>query len=100
MTWAVPDWWAFLLLALAAYRVWRLLAHDTILDPVRRRLLTPDDETGKRWEFISCPYCLGAWVTAAWWLAWLIWPHGSLVVAAPFALSAVVALVAVNGERD
>lgn len=99
MTWAVPDWWTVALLSLAAYRVFRLLAHDTILDPLRRRIL-------KRWpserfaEFMDCPYCLGAHVAVLWWLAWVWQPHWTLVVALPFAISAVVALVAVNLDPD
>ncbi|MES2179862.1 MAG: DUF1360 domain-containing protein [Gemmatimonadota bacterium] len=90
MTWAIPNWWAFLLLVLAAYRTWRLLALDTITDPIRHRFVRAESKTE---EFLQCPYCFGFWVTLAWWLAWVAWPHWSLVVATPFALSAVVALI-------
>lgn len=97
MTWAVPSWWPFLLLALAAWRIWRLLAHDTILDPVRQRIVRPES---KQEEFLQCPFCAGFWVALAWWVLWCAWPHWALVVAVPFALSAVLALVAVNGDQD
>jgi hypothetical protein len=96
VTWAIPSWWTFLLLALAAWRIWRLLAYDTILDPIRTRLV----RTEKQETFLQCPFCVGFWVALAWWVLWCAWPHWTLVVAVPFALSAVVALVAVNGDPD
>lgn len=97
----VPQWYALVLLALGAWRVWRLIALDDITDKPRRYI------TGLGWnwkeghsppkgyrerlaDFIQCPYCLGFWVALAWWGAWQAWPHGTLVVAAPFAISAVV----------
>ena len=97
MTWAVPNWYALVLLALAAYRIWRLLAHDTILDPLRHLLVRAES---KQEEFLQCPFCLGFWVALAWWLAWVAWPHWTLVVAVPFALSALVALVATHDGTD
>lgn len=97
MTWAVPAGWPFLLLALAAWRTFRLIAEDTILDRPRARLLRamPKGE-----EFVTCPFCLGAHVAIAWWLLWVFSAHWTLVAAAPFALSAVVALVAVNLDTE
>lgn len=85
----IPAWWPFLLLALAAFRTWRLIAEDTILDGLRERL-----PIGL--NFVRCPWCAGFWVSLAWWLAWVAWPHGSLVVAVPFAISAVLGLMAAN----
>lgn len=98
----VPSLWAFLLLALASYRTWHLLAEDTILDRPRRALLrlgdwrtagdpVPDTYRTDLGEFIRCPWCLGFWIATAWWAAWLVWDD-TLVVAVPFALSAVLAL--------
>jgi len=102
----VPSWWEFLLLALAAFRVWRLLAEVTILDKPRRKLLrlSPEweeegDDPGpgyrKTWgEFFICPWCLGFWIALAWWGAWLFWPHAATLLAVPWAISAFVGLVA------
>lgn len=85
----IPSPWEAALIALAAYRLWRLIAEDEITDPLRDRLL------GNEWasKLVECPWCLGAWVTAGWWGAWWAWPD-ALVVAVPFALSAAVGLVA------
>jgi Protein of unknown function (DUF1360) len=107
----VPDWWAALLLAAAAFRVWRLLAYDSILDRPRAWVVG-SHVTGDRYlatsgreeirevkrpkfaEFVQCPWCFGFWIALAWWAAWLAAPHWTLVAAAPFALSAAVGLLA------
>lgn len=88
----VPDWWQFVLLTLAAYRVWRLGAWDKVTERWRFRLVR-FNRLGYRAglaEFMQCPWCLGFWIVLAWWAAWLAWPHGTLVAAAPFALSTAV----------
>jgi hypothetical protein len=89
VTWQTPDWWTFALLMLAAYRLWRLLAFDVILNKIRDRIV-PD----KSRDFLECPYCAGAWIVICWWLAWIAWPHWTSIVAVPFALSAVVGVFA------
>ena len=97
---SIPDWYEAALLALAAWRIFQLIAFDSILDGPRRYVT----RLGKQWEkegdavpkeyrekwglFLTCPYCLGFWITLAWWGAWQIWPHGTLVAAALFALHA------------
>ncbi len=97
MNWDVPTWWAFLLLALAAFRVWRLLAEDAILDRPREWAL---HKLPKGEEFLVCPWCAGFWISVLWWLAWVAWPRWTLVVAAPFAINAIVGLTAANLDRD
>ena len=101
----IPDWYVLILLALASYRTWRLLAEDDILDRPRNALLRLDpkwrkegDPTGSDYRetlgnFISCPWCLGFWIVIAWWAAWQIWEFGTEVVAVPMALSALVPLI-------
>lgn len=85
----VPSWWEVALLAGGAYRLWRLVAFDVILEPFRG-VVGVRQALG---EFVGCPWCLGFWITLAWWLAWQAWPHGTLVVAAPLAMSLAVGLV-------
>jgi Protein of unknown function (DUF1360) len=81
------DWYALILLALAAFRVWRLLAVDMVLDGPRERL-------PKSWAwFVDCPWCLGFWVSLGWWAGYQLWPHAALVVAVPFAVSTLVGLL-------
>lgn len=99
---SVPDWWEALLLALAAWRMWYLVAEDDLTERPRRYVTRLDprwekegDPTGDEYRvalgnFLGCPYCLGAWLALAWWGAWQIWPQETLVTATPFVLSALV----------
>lgn len=82
-----PTGWEFLLLALAAWRTWMLLAADTILDPLRDRLL-PGRPRLLSW--LECPYCAGFWTAAAWAAAYWAAGDWALAAATPFALSAAV----------
>ena len=96
----VPNWWSATLLALAAWRLFHLLAHDDILDTPRRYVLRLNktwkqegDATGEKYRekwalFLVCPYCAGFWIALAWWAAWQVWPHATLVAASVFAINA------------
>lgn len=102
----VPDWWSLLLLTAATFRIYRLIAEDTILDGPRKHLLNlvgwdPDvDDTppeGYREKiglFITCPWCLGFWLSLGFWTAWWYEPHWTLVVCVPLTISSLVGLVA------
>jgi hypothetical protein len=105
-----PGWYALLLIALAAMRTTRLAGWDTISAGLRRRVTGwTDDGTWTRptapraarigsamQAWLHCPWCAGAWHAAGWWAAWSAWPGGTLVVAAPFAISMIVGLVVAN----
>ena len=101
----MPDALQVVLLALAAWRVWHLIAEDTILDKPRRYVTRlgdwqeegdayPDDHRFGLREFIECPFCMGFWVSLAWVGFFAAWDTGATWAALPFALNAVV--VAVN----
>ena len=80
----MPSPFEALLLALAAWRVWHLLAHDDLTEPVRRHVT---DGRDKLLEFIQCPYCLAAWVAGAWVVAFAVWPEGTMWAALVFAVA-------------
>ena len=88
----VPSWWGLALLGLAAYRTWRLLAEDSILDKPRLRLYQRIRKESFV-DFLECPWCSGAWCAIAWYMLW--WWEGNtvLAIASIFALSAVVGLI-------
>jgi uncharacterized protein DUF1360 len=100
----VPSWWSFLLLALAAFRSFRLVAEDTILDPLRLRIVglprnwkegdpVPKGYREKLAEFVTCPWCAGFWISIAWWAAFQAWHFWTIVAASLMALSGVVGLL-------
>ena len=101
----VPDWYVLVLLALASFRTWRLLAEDDITDPLRRYVTALPKEWEKEGDplpgnyrlrlnaFLTCPWCLGFWLALAWWGAWEISPHWVTIAAVPMALSALVPLL-------
>lgn len=104
----VPDWYGLVLLTLAGFRLWRLVAVDVVTRKLREPILGMTEERHNRpafsWpgyrpklaEFVHCPWCLGAWCCIGWWGAWLVWPRGTLVASVPFAISAICGLVAKN----
>lgn len=47
-------------------------------------------------DLFTCAFCLGFWVSLAFYLAWLAAPKATLVAALPLALSAAVGLAAKN----
>lgn len=73
-------------LTLVAWRVWRIVAVDTITEPLRARFLFRD---GRGWEWfaelVTCPWCLGFWISGGvvaayvfgvglpWWLFLVGW---------------------------
>ena len=107
----IPDWWETLLLFVAAWRMFHLIAEDDLLDRPRRYVT----RLGSKWEkegdpvpadyriglanWLTCPYCFGAWTVLAWWGVWLVWPHETLIAAVPWVLSAgVIATAKVLSE--
>jgi hypothetical protein len=99
----IPAPWSFALLALGAFRIWRLIGIDEITAPIRdritgRRQYHSEPSLYREWldKLLACPWCLGFYVAVAVWACWSVWPHWTLVVCAPFALSAVVGLVSKN----
>ncbi len=76
---SVPDWWTSVLLVAAAWRTFQLLSADDILSTPRGYLKGHLSETWQ--DFLDCSYCFGFHLSIAWYVAWQIWPHGTLVVA-------------------
>lgn len=106
----VPDWYALMLLALAAFRIYRLIAEDVVLDRPRAWILrlggwkegqpTPRGYRAKLGEFLTCPWCAGFYVSCVVWLCFSWQPHITLIVSTPFALNALLALTAKNLDKD
>lgn len=103
----IPGEWEFALLAVAAFRIWHLLAEDTILDRPRKwalglpRYFDPTQDDVRNFPryrehlatFLTCPWCAGFWIAAIVWICWLAAPTVTLIAVTPWALSAVVPLL-------
>lgn len=95
----VPTWWEFAILALAAFRAWKLIGDDEILERPRKWLC--DRMPSEKLElFLVCPWCAGFWLTLAVWALWLVWPEWTLFVATPAALNGAWAFAWHVSERD
>jgi len=89
------TWQEFAVLALAAYRLFRLLAWDTLTRPLRERWFGPDDaEVLAGYAYlVRCPWCLGAYVSVLVCVGWWIAPTATLYLAVPAAVSTLVGLL-------
>lgn len=103
---SIPDWWTFALLALAAYRLWSLLAEDDLTSELRLQAVTwVERKTNQQradalYDFATCPWCCGWWIALGWWLAYQLWEHATVAVAVPFALSVGVGALASVLRKD
>lgn len=98
----VPNWYEVILLALAAWRVYHLVAFDDILDRPRRYVTRLNrswrqegDATGENYRaglagFLTCGFCAGWWISVGVWAVWLVFPTETVFVAVPLALNAVL----------
>ena len=108
----VPPLWSFVLGALAAWRIYKLVSVDDVLDRPREWFT---DRVGWLEEFLACPYCAGFWVSAIGAFGWYAvtddadrWGSVFGFAVTTFALSAAVVflevlldlVVAVKDEAD
>lgn len=107
----VPSPWVALLLAAASYRLWRLVAEDSILDRPRRWIvrlprewhegqMLPEGYRLGLAAFLNCAWCSGFWLTVGVWLLWQADEHWTEVLAVPFALSAAVGIIRGTLDKD
>jgi len=92
-----------IILGLVAYRFSRLIAHDAIAEPFRKKVYASQATLGRagRWlnTLTTCPFCLSVWFSFAGvgWYAWMIaptWPGwGEFLLAIP-AVAGVAAILA------
>lgn len=83
-----------LVVTLAAARVTVLLVNDVILAAPRDRLLAwslnHGGEDGYPFTLLTCHWCMGWWVSLAWFVAWCRWPDGAALAAVPWAIATLV----------
>jgi hypothetical protein len=89
--------------ALAAFRLTRLVIEDTITEPLRQRVkhraMREVDSPGtaaKVETLLSCPWCVGFWVSCGVVAARRVAPRSWVPLAEVLALSAAVGIIAEN----
>lgn len=96
------DLLGLIVLTLGAWRLWRILSTDTVLDWPRDRILgtttlaagTSHYRRPKLAEFVGCPWCFGWWLMLGAFCAWHWWSKtDTVLIAAPLAMSAVGGLL-------
>jgi hypothetical protein len=83
----------FLILALAAYRITRLIVEDTLLEPLRERVWKRFPPETKLGYLFTCFWCTGFWVSVLIVAVYLLLPSATIAIALVFALSAVVGII-------
>ena len=82
-----------LILGLAAYRLTRVLLEDVVFEGLREfiwKKFPPNTKFGYLW---TCYWCMGMWVSAIWFGAWLLVPVFVVVLSLVLSLSAIVGLI-------
>jgi hypothetical protein len=83
----------FVILALAAYRLTRLVTTDVIFEGFRDKIWSkwpPDTKLG---YLITCDWCSGLWFSGFLVIFWLLLPELAFVVSLVMSISAIVGLI-------
>lgn len=97
----IPEPWEFVLLVLAAFRVWKLIADDRILDRPRDWILDRivrkrGEPKGFYWsDFLTCPWCAGFWISILIYVSWITFGPGQFN--SDELMMAVVSVFAISG---
>ena len=99
------NWFDFVLLGLATWRVSSLLVHEDgpflVFRKLRKKVGIQHDENGNIFMIpdgllpgiFSCVWCASVWLAGGWMIAWVLIPKITVLVAAFFGISAVAILM-------
>ena len=88
------DLFTFTILALATFRISRLLTVDVIFENLREWVWKKRPPSTKLGYLFTCNWCMSIWVASLLTICYTIITTATVVVAIPFALSAVAGLIA------
>jgi hypothetical protein len=84
----------FVILALAAFRVTRVITTDVVFESVRERIWKKFPSSKGFGYLITCDWCTGFYVSIAFVLAYLLVPVIVYVVSLVLSISAIIGLLA------
>jgi len=88
------DLLAFALLALATYRIGKLIIEDVIFEKIREKIFKKfPPESTKTGYFFTCYWCTSLWVATLLTVGYILVPSIMLIICLPLALSAVVGIL-------
>jgi hypothetical protein len=90
----ILDPLTFVILALAAFRVTRVITTDTVFESVRERIWKKFSPSKGFGYLITCDWCTGFYVSIAFVLAYLLVPVIVYVVSLVLSISAIIGLLA------
>jgi hypothetical protein len=100
VTYTPPDALTFVILALATFRLARLVTTDTISRRLRDAIWKRHSPTKGLGYLITCNWCLSIYVGIAFEISRTINPVWTLVCAVPLALSAAAGLLTAYEDKD
>jgi sterol desaturase/sphingolipid hydroxylase (fatty acid hydroxylase superfamily) len=99
-TLSLPDPFQFIILCLATYRLTRLVIEDTIFSNLRDKFWDKfPPESTKLGYFITCPWCVGLWLSLIVTICYTIVPIQTMWACLPFAISSLVGLLTALEHR-
>jgi len=84
----------FVVLALATYRLCRLIVEDTLLESLRNLVWRRFPPTTKLGYLITCYWCTGIWASSLTICMYIIVPTPTFAVSLVLAMSAAVGIIA------
>lgn len=87
------DLLSFLILSLATFRTSKVLTTDVITEEIRQKVWNRFPPHTKFGYLFTCDWCMSIWTASIITVCYTIVPVATLIVAMPFAFSAVAGLI-------
>jgi hypothetical protein len=93
------DWFEFVILALATFRLTRLITRDVITESLRNRVWKKyPPESSKVGYLFTCEWCMSIWTASLLYGCFII-TSVTVIVVVPLALSAVAGLLTAYEDK-
>jgi hypothetical protein len=83
----------YIILALAVYRISRLIIEDTIFEKIREKIFSKFSPGTFLGYLLTCYWCISMWVATPLVVGYILEPSICIFICLPFALSAVAGIL-------